>query len=108
MDLNKYIITPDGDKPFHSSAYAKVANGGHVGSAGTTSFSQRRQIEGARQVVGTYARSMVHQVPREARTNVTVPLRDDSARIRGALPARTAPPRTGFVEPTSRTRNPFA
>jgi|GEM_PF-3681551 len=59
MDLNKYIVTGDNSKSFHSSGLAKVANGDRMGSVAPESFSQRRQIDNNRRVIGAYNRSSI-------------------------------------------------
>jgi len=59
MDLNKYIITGDNSKSFHSSGLAKVANGNRIGSAAPVSFNQRRQVDDNRRIINVYSRSTI-------------------------------------------------
>lgn len=59
MDLNKYIVKNDGNRPFHSSGYARVANGDNVGSTSDITFNQRLEIDHNRRLVGSYKRSLI-------------------------------------------------
>jgi hypothetical protein len=59
MDLNKHIINNDGNRPFHSSGFARIASGNRVGSTGNTSFNQRQKIDQERRLIYGYSRSKI-------------------------------------------------
>lgn len=56
MDLNH---RPTRSDHFHSSAYAKAAQGTSIGATDATSFKERTHIERNRQNVQRYANSMI-------------------------------------------------
>lgn len=58
MDLNKHLADHDeSQKHFHSSGFAKLANGNQIGSTNSTSFEDRRILNENRRVVMAYNRS---------------------------------------------------
>lgn len=59
LDLNKYIVKTDHNKPFHTSSYAQVANGNKLGATSTISFEKRQQIEKNRQKISNYRQSLI-------------------------------------------------
>lgn len=96
MNIGKF--TNNSEKPFHSSGYAKVANGDAIGSTSSESFSQRRMINRYRRAVGNYGDSHV--------------ARGGSPGVRGSVPRtsrveKPAQPPRGFVEPPVRKYNPY-
>ena len=113
MDLNKHIVSDGDDKPFHSSGYAKVANGNRIGSVANTSFSRRRYIDQNRSVIGIYKRSAIGSGYGELRSKrVARPVNNQSVDNKTTLqqhnsaPNQTTPMR--FNEPNSRGYNPYA
>ncbi|HPF31006.1 MAG TPA: hypothetical protein PLO25_01710 [Candidatus Saccharibacteria bacterium] len=59
--MNKHIVN-DGEKPFHSNGYARVANGNNFGSTSYISFSKRKQIEDNRRLIYGYNRSAIGSI----------------------------------------------
>jgi len=70
MDLNKYIVKNDGNRLFHSSGYAQIANGDNLGSDSNTTFNQRLEIDRNRRIVGEYKRSIIGGVMDRPRINL--------------------------------------
>ena len=60
--MNKFLFDSN-DKPFHTSAFAEVANGGSIGAVGKQSFSQRLHTDRNRSVVRGYSEAQVAQTP---------------------------------------------
>jgi len=58
MKISKFVNNP-GEKPFHTSGYARVAQGNAMGVASTQSFAQRQRIEKNRQLIQQYRDSQV-------------------------------------------------
>lgn len=123
--MNKFLNNPD-DKHFHTSAFARVAQGDAIGASGTQSFAQRTGIDGNRTVIRRYRDAIVARGPQP-----DLPARDDalsstSAYRRAAVPVtpsrRVGEAKTGgfaagplqapiqpthFVEPPTRGYNPY-
>lgn len=122
------------EKPFHSSAYAKMSGGEAMGTASSQSFSQRRRIERNRRTVGRYSDSYIAQrgghLQDALRHRLESPEDDDTAtdKPRILIPPRrfggnetniSAPeqpsssqklrtsPRSSFREPPTRGYNPY-
>lgn len=55
----KYVIKDEKEDIVHSSAYAKVQNGGAMGASSAQSFAERQRIEQNRQVVRGYNSSRI-------------------------------------------------
>lgn len=55
----KYIMKDEKEDIFHSSAYGKAQSGVGMGVTSGQSFEKRRELEGNRQRVGGYSRSMI-------------------------------------------------
>lgn len=116
LDINQHIVKNDDNKPLHSSGFAVVANGNHIGSTDSTSFSDRQKIEASRQFIQNYKSSLLAN-RREAAKNVKVfkrdddnlrvPDRSDRQGYNNRLDSTKRSP-YGFVEPKPRTYNPFA
>lgn len=98
-----------GFRPFHSSGYARTAQGHRAGAAAPQSFGDRLRIERTRQVIGGYHQASVvhdrgvarsiHRQLGGATTHV------DPGNARGTVPTQ---PRRVFSEPSTRQYNPFA
>ena len=85
MSISNFMNRP-ASQPFHSSGYAQVAHGNHIGSTNPQSFQQRNNIEGNRQAVRGYRDALVvHE-----RSNYT--------------PQRTPVSRTGSSQRVAPTR----
>jgi hypothetical protein len=106
---------------FHSSAYAKVANGSSLGSHSTQSFEERTSMEQNRRNVQRYGSSLIGQnhmrdtahseVGSESgidrtRAPVTLPRRRVSGVQRGSI--SPVAPRQTFREPGGRGYNPYS
>lgn len=100
----------DSDKPFHTSGYAKAANGDRIGAVSAQSFSQRLSVHQTRQSVRAYKESMIARgsdIPKTtpSATPDRAQLRVDS-RTSSQVPQRQ---QSGtFREPAARTYNPFS
>ncbi|MEP7204884.1 MAG: hypothetical protein ABI716_01675 [Candidatus Saccharibacteria bacterium] len=109
IDLNKYIVDPEPGKPFHSNGYAKVANGGRIGSVSTTSFNDRQRIEQGRRAIGSYNRSIVGQAYGVQRAKMVTP--GGATQTTVAPQANNVSPlaaaKRGFKEPSGRLHNPL-
>ena len=112
MDLNNHIVKTDDNKPFHSNGYAVVARGDQIGSTAGISFEQRQVIDRNRRIIDNYNRSTIGStygvlrakpVTKEmgARTSA---FNRPTLQQHNSMPA--GPKR--FVEPQSRTYNPYA
>lgn len=55
--LLKYVNDPDKDEVFHTSAFARAQNGGHLGAASSETFTARRSLDQNRQFVRNYGDS---------------------------------------------------
>jgi hypothetical protein len=106
---------------FHSSAYAKVANGASLGSHSTRSFGERSSMEQNRQNVQRYGASLIGQnhMRDTAHTEEDGTLAVDRTRMPVALPHRRTSgvqrgsvspvaPRQTFREPGGRGYNPYS
>lgn len=106
---------------FHSSAYAKVANGASLGSHSTRSFEERSSMDLNRQNVQRYGASLIGQnhmrdtahaadgndpVADRTRMPVALPRRRVGAVGRGSV--SPVAPRQSFREPGGRGYNPYA
>jgi hypothetical protein len=101
MDINKFVNSPD--KPFHSSGYAEIANGGAIGSTSAESFRQRLGINRNRQAIRSYRDSHVaggNNEPRAVQAEV-------HASSWQRTPGVQVPARPRFTEPSARTYNPY-
>jgi len=120
MSISRFARTPD-EKPFHSSAYAKVARGARIGSTTPQPFSERTRIEKNRRAVASYRDSYVatHQIAYADRRNRPFrPQPHQSEAIgtpetptqpsKGPEPRQPEPPRPSFQEPTPRGYNPYS
>ena len=104
MDLNKHIVTNDSYKPFHSNGFAQIASGNNVGSAGRTSFEQRRQMDRSRQVIDGYRRSSIGNAYGVLRAK---PINNAfQGRAELINPSRLS--RQNYSSPSSNVFNPFA
>jgi len=112
MDLNKHIVANDNHKPFHSSGYARVANGDRIGSVSNVSFNQRQRIDNNRQTVDLYKRSVVGssrgvlKAKRYIRPDTTTGFSTSNNSLQQNN--STKPVVRQFIEPSSRGYNPFA
>ena len=57
--LLKYVINPDKEEVFHSSAFARAQNGGNIGSASSETFANRRRLDQNRQFIRGYGDSNI-------------------------------------------------
>ena len=105
MFENKYLGQQN-KNIFHTSGYARLAQGGVIGSTSTETFERRRQIERNRRAVRRYGDSLIGRGHmREVAQNST----QNPMRYGGSYSPRSsvqAPPRT-FHEPPPRY-NPYA
>ena len=130
MDIDK-INNNTPEKPFHSSSYAEVANGGSIGSTNSQTFGERYTTDRNRSVVRKYRDSHIGRgsLRHQARTGIVV---DTFGRIDPAASAslqaqnaaapdplaptpinhsRVTPPpasRASFKEPPTRGFNPYS
>jgi len=124
MSLNNKFINQPGRGVFHTSGYAKVAQGGAIGASSSESFGRRLQIDRNRRAVGRYGESMIgrNYMREEAHTalDASNPLKQSeasatpqvSSRQRfnagGTTPARgVSIPKRTFNEPPKRY-NPYS
>lgn len=124
MSLNNRFINQPGSDAFHTSGYAKVAQGGAIGATSSESFNRRLQVDRNRRAVGRYGESMIgrNYMREEVRSSLdsSNPLKQSevsaapqsSPRQRfnagGATPARgVSVPKRTFTEPPKRY-NPYS
>lgn len=112
MDLNQHIVKTDDNKPFHSHGYAQVAQGDQIGSTGGVSFEQRQVIDRNRLIINNYNRSSIGNSYGVLRAKPVA--KDVGARSamfnRPSLQQHNSVPSgpKRFVEPPSRTFNPYS
>ncbi len=108
MDLNKHLAEYDSDdKHFHSSGFAKLANGNQIGSTSSSSFDKRRALNENRRVVMAYDRSALANANYRDRAR----LGDDSNKISPQIKARPSLSNNRAniaTQPTPRKYNPYA
>lgn len=124
MDINKHIVKNDDDKPFHSSGYANVANGGHIGSVGNMTFEKRQQIEQNRRIIQSYRYSSLGRADRslkeinsassnandksnELRASINMRYSQSKKQPNGSISRSQINPPRRFSEPPKRFYNPF-
>lgn len=110
MDLNKYVINNDNSKPFHSSGFARIANGDRVGSTGGDSYSQRQQIDNNRRIIYGYNRSVIGSAYSVLRAKSALSTYKRPV-IGNALLKQNVnldSPNRHFVEPVVKKYDPFA
>lgn len=61
--LLKYVIKPEKDDVFHSSAFAKAQNTGNIGAASSETFTARRSLDQNRQFIKGYGDSRLANNP---------------------------------------------
>lgn len=59
MDMNQHMASSDELDAFHSHGFAKIQNGGRVGSISKMTFAERQQIDKNRRLVYGYQRSAI-------------------------------------------------
>ena len=59
MSLNNKFINQPGRGVFHTSGYAKVAQGDSIGATSAESFDRRLRVDRNRRAVGRYGDSMI-------------------------------------------------
>lgn len=106
LNLNKYVFKSDNHQPLHTSGFAYVANGDHIGSSDMTSFQRRQQIEQNRRVIKSYTNS---QLGRQYNTSIN---KSDIPTIKTSVPARPQkrldiPARHVFSEPKIGGYDPY-
>lgn len=127
MNNDKSDSTPE--KPFHSSSYAEVANGGSIGSTNNQTFGQRYDADQNRSMVRKYRDSHIGRgaMRHQGRTRTGVdpfrridPLIPTSRQSQNATTdASVKPidhsaipppivPRSNFKEPPARGFNPYS
>jgi len=127
MNIHKFDNIPE--KPFHSSSYAEVANGGSIGSTNGQTFGQRYSADQNRSVVRKYRDSHIGRgsLRHQARVRTALdpfrridPLTPVSRQAKNATsdpsvesvdpPSASPPvmPRANFKEPPARGFNPYA
>jgi hypothetical protein len=120
MNIHKFSDQPE--KPFHSSGYAEVSNGGSIGSTNFQTFGQRYSAEQSRAVVRSYRDSHIGRgsLRHQARPGVIEPFRRDPVIPTGRRAQNVVNPLTrsasaplyqpsiGFKEPPTRGFNPYA
>ena len=108
MDLNKHLADYNSDeKHFHSSGFAKLANGNQIGSTNSSSFDKRRALNENRRVVMAYDRSALANTSYRDRARVV----DDSNKNSSQNKARPSLSnnRANIVsQPAPRKYNPYA
>lgn len=113
--MNKHIVRDDDSTPFHSSGYAKAANGARMGSTNKISFEQRQRIDQNRRVVNPYRFSSLGRVQSEVYRAKTFQESQNTANPRMSLNPRLGKPNSNmsssiqrnFSEPPKRTYNPY-
>lgn len=110
MNFNKRIVMNSDDRPFHSSGYARVANGNRIGSVANVSFDKRQQVEKNRQKVDSYRRSTVGNPYGVLRAKRYVKPTTPTLGAKNSLQSNnaTAPARRAFNEPGGRSYNPYS
>ena len=115
MNLNNHVIDDNDKKMFHSSGYARVANGNRIGSVANISFNQRQQIEHNRSTIGIYRRSSIGGAygALEARRSIRPSInraptanKDDS--LQKFNSKNQANTQRKFIEPSPKSYNPYA
>jgi hypothetical protein len=124
MNIDK-LNNNEPEKPFHSSGYAEVANGGSIGSTNSQTFNQRYAADQDRTFVRKYRDSHIARgsMRHHARNGVTDPFvrteptmptsrQSDNASSSPVKPTSpsspVAPPaRSSFREPPTRGFNPY-
>lgn len=121
MRINRFVNNRDITKPFHSSGYARVANGDQLGATSPESFNTRLSIDKNRKTIRKYRESLVAQGqkrPIASGDNVVyvMPTTPDNPRQKAnvrSLPAverrpiTPSVPRDLFREPPARNYDPF-
>lgn len=110
MNFNKRIVMNIDDRPFHSSGYARVANGNRIGSVANISFDKRQQIEKNRQKVDSYRRSTVGNSYGVLRARQYVKPTTPVLCVKNSLQSNNAaaPARRAFSEPSGRRYDPYS
>lgn len=117
--MNIHTFSDQPEKPFHSSGYAEVAQGGQIGSTNTQTFGQRYKIDQNRSAVRKYRDSYVGQgaLRDQGRSVVPLPARkpmaERSSRQRFNAASSSVQPiepvaKPTFREPPTRGYNPFS
>jgi hypothetical protein len=98
------------DKLLHSNAFARIANGGRLGSVSAESFRNRRQIDDNRRIIHQYRNSAIGRSfnvlppnPCSGRSETNDISRVNSLQAHnnlGCIPR-------GYTEPTPRPYNPY-
>lgn len=121
MRINRFVNNRDITKPFHSSGYAKVANGDQLGATSPESFNTRLSIDKNRKTIHNYRESLVAQGQRRPIASVdnveaVIPTPPDNPRQKanvrslpavGRGPIMPSVPRDSFREPPARNYDPF-
>lgn len=104
--INKFL-PDDGERPFHSSAYAKVAHGDALGAVSSQSFTERNQRDRNRQVVRGYRHSLVGKAyGAERARSVASSAETQRAQLGTPVSRPNSRPQT-FREPPGRGYNPY-
>jgi hypothetical protein len=104
--INKFLPN-DGERPFHSSAYAKVAHGDALGAVSSQSFAERHRIDRNRQAIGGYRHSLVGKAyGAERARSVASSAETQRAQLGTPLARPSSRPQT-FREPPARGYNPY-
>lgn len=110
MNFRKPTINHHTDRPFHSSGYAQIANGGRIGSTDVTSYAMRRSVENNRRKISPYQRSILGNSRvilklKQAKslnfsdTNIVAPSGRQAFNVKQGL---------SYVEPQGRNYNPYS
>lgn len=115
LNINKFVNSNDDSSIFHTSGYAKVAQGGALGATSAETFSQRRRREHQRSTVARYHDSMLasghmREVAKDQLNSSSVAPRPKitSKQPRSNRQLATPPPRQAFREPGGRGFNPYS
>ncbi|MDN5274944.1 MAG: hypothetical protein JWP06_845 [Candidatus Saccharibacteria bacterium] len=124
--MNIHRFGDQTEKPFHSSGYAEVSNGGSIGSTNSQTFGQRYNADQSRSVVRKYRDSHIGRggLRYQARQGVIDSFRRDPIVPTGRQVQNTTDPlahsdnhpsipsvpqpRPSFKEPPTRGFNPYA
>lgn len=110
LDLNRFSDTSKSEI-LHTSAHARVARGGQIGTAGSLSFEKRLELLRAQgRTVSDYRQSTLGVTrgtlrAKQADSRQSTVTRQNSSRQSFNAGSST---RSGFVEPPSRGYNPYA
>lgn len=110
MNFRKPIVNHYTDKPFHSSGYAQIANGGRIGSTDVTSYAMRRSVDNNRRKISPYQRSIVGNTRSviKAKQYKHVDFNNTNTEASTGRQAFNAKQGLSYTEPQGRNYNPYS